>query len=340
VDPQFSNERGTPALHGAGFVELLAREMTADLMAQRAAAGRQARSTGKAVRAELKTKGVSFGFLTLHPDGFVDVSELEGVDQDLIVRPFSQKGVFTSLRQFTVNALNHHHGMQPVERFGAAWTGTDDFDEDGVRDEVTPGDVTALVVFQAALPPPVRVLPVPPGRRRAAEAGERVFQAIGCASCHIPHLPLASAVFTEPNPYNAAGNLRVGDVKRPLEIDLTPFAVNAGMARDAQGRILVPLYSDLKRHRIADGERPHYLNELLAQRFVNRDEFLTPRLWGVGSTAPYGHRGDLTTLNEAIRHHGAEGAAARAAYEALPETERRQVIEFLLSLRISEGRSP
>ena len=111
------------------------------------------------------------------------------------------------------------------------------------------------------------------------------------------------------------------------------------MARDERGRILVPVFSDLKRHRIADDEQPHYANELLAQRFVNRDEFLTPRLWGVGTTAPYGHRGDLTSLDEAIRKHGAEGNAARRAYEALKEPERKQIIEFLLSLRIVEPQS-
>jgi CxxC motif-containing protein (DUF1111 family) len=67
---------------------------------------------------------------------------------------------------------------------------------------------------------------------------------------------------------------------------------------------------------------------------VNRDVFLTPRLWGAGSTAPYGHRGDLTTLHEAIASHGAEGAAARAAYAALTPEDRHRIIEFLLSLRI------
>jgi CxxC motif-containing protein (DUF1111 family) len=181
------------------------------------------------------------------------------------------------------------------------------------------------------------VLPVHPGARRAAEAGARLFRELGCASCHIPALPLERAVFTEPNPYNPAGNLRVGDVKKPFAVDLTELAARAGMARDEQGRILVPLYSDLKRHRIADEERPHFANELLAQRFVNRDEFLSARLWGVGSTGPYGHRGDVTTLDEAIRHHGAQGAEARRRYEALDDNGRGAVIEFLLSLKLEEG---
>ncbi len=334
VDPQFSNERGTPAINGDGFVEILAREMTRDLRAQRLAAVRRAGESHQPVRVTLISKGIAFGSLVVDADGFVDVSALEGVDQDLVVRPFSQKGVFTSLRQFTVNALNAHHGIQAVERFGVRWTGTDDIDRDGVPDEAGPGDITALVAFQATLPPPRQVLSADPARRAAAQEGARLFEAIGCASCHVPRLELDSADFTEPNPYNPAGNLRLGDVEAPLSIDLGAIAEASGMERNEQGQLLVPVFSDLKRHRIADAETPHFANELLAQRFVSRDVFLTARLWGAGSTAPYGHRGDLTTLREAILHHGGEAAPARGRFEALFEPDRLRIVEFLLSLRL------
>lgn len=330
VDPQFSNERGTPALNGSGLVELLAREMTATLRAERKRATHEARTTGKAVSVNLKAKGISFGSLTIEPDGFMDVSQLQGVDQDLLVRPFSQKGVFTSLRQFTVNALNGHHGMQAAERFGAQFTDTADFDNDGVSDELTTGDVTALVAFQATLPTPYVKLPEDAGLRAQVDAGRKRFADIGCASCHVPELPLDSAVFTEPNPYNPAGNLRAQDVTQPVS-----FALNVeGLAHDDQGRVLVPVFSDFKRHVIADADRPHFANELLAQRFVNRDEFLTPRLWGVGSSAPYGHRGDLSTMTEAIANHGGEATDARQAFEALSADDRRQIIGFLQTLRL------
>ncbi len=115
IDPSFSSERHTIALMGAGLVELLAREMTADLQAIRAAAIAEACATGKDAHADLVTKGVRFGSIVAHPDGIVDLDAIDGVDADLIVRPFSRKGVFTSLRQFTINALNIHHGMEAVE---------------------------------------------------------------------------------------------------------------------------------------------------------------------------------------------------------------------------------
>ncbi len=334
VDPQFSNERGTPALQGGGFVELLAREMTTDLRRQRSDGSARARSIGTSVTVDLTSKGVAFGRLTLNPDGFVDVSELQGVDQDLIVRPFSQKGVFTSLRQFTVNALNAHHGIQADERFGARHTGTNDFDRDNVSNEAGTGDVTALTLFQATLPPPSRTVPEREEHRAAVSRGETLFDHVGCETCHVSALPLESAVFTEPNPYNPAGNLREADVPQPLAIDLGDMAEKAGFRRDDDGRYWIPLYSDLKRHRIADDERPYFANELLSQRFVNRDEFLTPRLWGLGSTAPYGHRGDVTTIAEAIGHHGGEATESRRAFEALPIDDQRRIVAFLLTMRI------
>lgn len=330
VDAQFSNERGTPALNGSGLVELLAREITADLRSQRRKGAAQARAQGGTLRIALRSKGISFGHLSLHSDGFMDISELEGIDQDLVVRPFSQKGVFTSLRQFTINALNAHHGMQAVERFGKRFTGSTDFDKDGVANEIGPGNVTALVVFQALLPAPLSLTPQSPGHQAAIKAGGKLFGTLGCANCHMPSLPLDSAVFSEPGPYNPAGNLRRSDVKTPLKFKLDV----SGFERDSQGRVLVPVFSDFKRHVIADTARPHFANELLAQRFVNRDVFLTARLWGAGDSAPYGHRGDLTTVGEAIIHHGGEAAAAGQAFQALGQMDQRRIIAFLRSLRL------
>ena len=82
--------------------------------------------------------------------------------------------------------------------------------------------------------------------------------------------------------------------------DLARFGWAAQLPRAKDGQVLVPLFSDLKRHVISDPGTDRLGNELLAQRFVERNQFRTAFLWGVGSTAPYGHRGDITTLRIAI----------------------------------------
>lgn len=333
LDPQFSNERNTNHLFGSGLVELLAREMTADLHDQRKAAAHKARAEGKPVTVKLMTKGVDFGTLTALPDGMIDISGLDGVDTDLVIRPFTQKGVITSLRQFTVNALNQHHGMQAVERYGERWTGETDFDEDGIASEISDADVTSLVAWQASLKPPAQAVPDDPAWREAAARGSALFDATGCASCHIRALPLRSLVFSDPGPYDAAGTLRAGEAP-DTDIDLSLMDWAAGLPRNDEGQVMVPLFGDLKRHRIADRTNTALGNELLAQRFVDRDVFQTSELWGIGSTAPYGHRGDLTTLDEVIRAHGGDAAPVTQRYATLEDGDRSALVAFLKTLVI------
>ncbi|TCD14948.1 di-heme oxidoredictase family protein [Oricola cellulosilytica] len=335
TDPQFSNERNTNHLMGAGLVELLAREMTADLHAIRRDALRKARANGEPVSARLVTKGVDFGALTAMPDGIVDLEEINGVDTDLVIRPFSQKGVMTSLRQFTVNAMNHHHGMQAAERFGARWTGEDDFDADGNPVELTEGDISALVAWQATLPPPKVSEPADSAWKEAAATGSILFDEIGCANCHRRALPLKSLVFADPGPLDAAGTLRQGEVAG-ISYDLGLLDWAAALEKDEDGNYLVPLFGDLKRYVMADRQVAALSNELLGQRFVERNVFQTTELWGVGSSAPYGHRGDFTTLDGIIRAHGGDARAARDAYLERADGERSALIAFLKTLEIKE----
>lgn len=333
TDPQFSNERNTNHLMGAGLVELLAREMTADLHRQRADILVKARASGELQTTALITKNVSFGTITAHPDGMLDLDKIDGVDTDLVIRPFSQKGVFPSLRQFTINALNHHHGMQASERFGARWTGESDFDEDGKNDEITEGDITALVAWQATLPPPIMMVPSRDDWKEAAAAGANRFEMFGCNACHIQALPLASLSFSDPGPYDAAGTLRRGEADETI-IDLALLDWAGSLPRNDAGQIMVPLFGDLKRHKMTDQQIAALGNELLAQRFVERDVFQTSELWGIASTAPYGHRGDFTTLDEIIRAHGGDARAARDAYVNANDADRDALIAFLRTLVI------
>ncbi|MCB9993623.1 MAG: hypothetical protein H6873_08185 [Hyphomicrobiaceae bacterium] len=336
VDPQFSNERNTNHMFGSGLMELLAREMTAELHAERDAGFAKARETGQPVQVDLQTKGVGFGSITISPDGVIDVAKLDGVDQDLVIRAFSQKGVIPSLRMFTLNALNAHHGMEGDERFGAAMTGEVDFDGDGKVNELGPGLVSALVAYQATLPAPVAVPFDNPEWNALAQKGSEAFAEAGCASCHVPALPLHSLAFADPGPLDTAGTLTQGDVPEPAIYDLSKLDWVAALPRDANGDVLVPMFGDLKRHEISDDRTSHFGNELMSQGFVPRSTFITAELWGVADTPPYGHRGDLTTLDEAIRAHGGEATASRDAYLSLDQETRDAILTFLKTLRMPQ----
>lgn len=339
-----ANERATPGMFGSGFIEMLAREMTADLQAIRNA-------VPSGASRPLMTKGVSFGVIERSSDGRWDTSQVEGLPStslipagsvappSLIIRPFHQAGRVVSLREFSNNAFNHHHGIQATERFG---TGTD-VDGDGIADEMTRGDVTAVSVFQATLPVPGRVIPRDRAVEDAIRLGETRFSEIGCARCHIPTLPLTAEgrIFTEPNPYNPPGNLRPGEAP-VFSIDLTSAKLPQPQLRpDKNGIVHVPAFTDLKLHDICDGPNDPNGEVLDMQHasgsqdfFAGNRKFLTRKLWGAANEAPYFHHGRFTTLREAVLAHGGEAFASRAAFQALSAFERDTVIEFLKSLQV------
>lgn len=347
VSSGFSNERNTLGMNGAGAIEMLAREMTNDLLHIRGMAQSEAVLSGKDVTRQLITKGISFGSITAYANGQTDISKIEGVDSDLIIKPFHQKGVVNSLRVFTINAYNHHHGMEAVERFGIGQKDskgneitTSDFDEDGVKDELTVGDITSVVLFQASMNTPGRVVSDNPLRRAAAQRGEAKFSEIGCADCHRPILMLNGSMFKEPNPYNPPGNLRTLDVTHPYVFDLTRDTQKPCLERTEKGGAIVRAFTDLKRHVICDDQDPFFCNEKVIQSGVATNQFLTRKLWDAGNTAPYGHRGDLTTIAEAVLRHAGEARPQRERFAALNKQEQDEIVEFLKQLRILPNGSP
>ncbi|MFN0104824.1 MAG: di-heme oxidoredictase family protein [Bryobacteraceae bacterium] len=338
------NERATIGMFGSGYIEMLAREMTADLRAIRD-------SIAPGQSGPLVTKGIHFGVLSRAMDGRWDVSRVEGLPHpstvstgpaappDLIVRPFHQAGRVVSLREFSNNAFNHHHGIQSTERFG---NGADP-DGDGFTDEMTRADITAVSLFQATLPAPGRVIPRNRVIEEAILLGERRFNSIGCAGCHIPSLPLSPAgrIYTEPGPYNPAGNLQPGEAPI-LSVDLSDERLPHPRLRpDSTGVVHVPAYSDFKLHDITSGPDDPNREPLDMQHapgspnfFTGNGKFLTKRLWGAANEPPYFHHGRFTTLREAVLAHDGEALNTRLAFQSLPASERDAVIEFLKSLRV------
>lgn len=298
-----------PFLFGVGAVELLAIEMTMDLQAQAQFA---VAHPGSVV--ELRTKGVSFGNIVADTSGDIDYDAIEGVDRDLVVKPFGRKGEFATVREFDVGAMQFHFGMQPTEAVGVGV----DADGDGVVDEVLVGELSALSAFITMTEPPIAER-----MDSSAERGFATFSAIGCASCHQPSLSTVSKSlplrFPE-LPTDPTANVFT-------RIDLTKSPTD--FRKNHSGGIDVPLFSDLKRHDMGDG---------LAESFARADdirnrEFTTGKLWGIADSAPYLHDGRASTLEEAIVFHGGEAQAVREAFEALPERDHDDLMKFLGTLR-------
>ncbi len=298
-----------PALFGTGGVQLVAKEMTAKLqrLKQQAVV-----NPGKTI--ELRANGVEFGSIRADSNGAIDTHDVVGIDEDLIVRPFGRKGEFTTVRQFDLGALMFHLGMQPIEVVGEGVDG----DRDSIADEVTVGEVSALEIFVTTQESPRQL------RMGSVEkAGVRKFRQLGCAGCHKP------AIGTERSTLQYSYPEVPDDPSQNIffAVDLT--AEPPAFERSKRGGIVVPMFSDLKRHDMGAGLAEDFHG---ATDRRNR-EFITAKLWGVADTSPYLHDGRAMTLNEAILMHGGEAAAARDGYVALADSEKNQVLAFLRTLR-------
>lgn len=148
----------------------------------------------------------------------------------------------------------------------------------------------------------LRALAVP-ARREVAHAevrrGERLFQDIECAVCHVPALRTAARFADFP---------ALAD--RP-----------------------VPAYTDLLLHDMGDGlddGRPDY--------DASGRDWRTAPLWGLGLTRVVTgevallHDGRARSASEAILWHGGEAAASRERFVRLDPEDRRALLRFLDSL--------
>ena len=156
--------------------------------------------------------------------------------------------------------------------------------------------VDSITAFQRYLAPP-------PQTPRSGMAGEAVFNAIGCAKCHV-------ASFTTPNSPALEAALR-NKTFRPYS------------------DFLLHDMGDLMLDGIGDG---------IPDGDAGRFEMKTPPLWNLRTRPVMLHDGqaDQSTFEERVAHaisrHGGEGAGSRTAFNALSAADKQSLLRFLGSL--------
>lgn len=347
------DSRDAPHLFGLGLQEMLADEMTTELRDQRTNAISTARSTGQVVTRTLSTKGVSFGSIRANPNGTVVTTGVVGVNPDLRVRPFFAQGDTTSIREFVVGAFNDEMGLQAVDplliqaaaggrvvtptgmvlngatdqvKRGVPNSVNEDPDLDGKFNEIP----TSLVDFMEFY----LFNYFKPGTHRHtnnAQLGQNLLVQVGCTACHIPNMVITR-------------DRRIADVETTYDpnrgIFNSLFSVASLLVSendDGSGHptIKIPnrnsfmirnFYGDMKRHDLGPAFHERNFDGTLSTQFV------TEPLWGVGSSPPYGHDGRSINLREVILRHGGEATASRNAFNALSDTSKNNIYEFLNEL--------
>ncbi|SFR59356.1 di-heme oxidoredictase family protein [Litoreibacter janthinus] len=362
-DPSQYLERNTLPLFALGIPQRLAEEITTDLYLQRDAARQAACSNGKS-SAKLSSKGVDYGTLILtrtrqEPCTIeIDSAGLKGIDSDLVIKPFGWKGNHSTIRAFTRGAAHNELGLQAVELVG-----DQDGDFDGVTDELTVGDMTALTTYMAALERPVskmeladlNLIELSAQESSAILAGEQLFADAGCASCHTPSMPLQDTVFREPSVVAGFFDVAFPDGSDPQSHGFTQtngmaFDLNGdqpnnvitlqdgaayhlgALEMDGDGQPTARWFTDFKRHdmgpELADPSDPLGLGA---------SKFLTRSLAGVGATGPWLHDGRATSLKDAIISHGGDAKDSAVAFKALQPLEQGKLVSFLESLTMFQN---
>ncbi len=343
------DSRDAPHLFGLGLKEMLADEITAELRGIRAAALAEAK-TARAVTKTLLSNGISFGSITVRSDGYVDTSQVKGIDPDLRIRPFFAHGGTISIREFIVGAFNDEMGLQAVDpeleeasRGGRYVTPSGmvldgsrdtiarpkvasqyhDMDRDGVVNEIPTSIVDHMEFYLLNY--------FKPGlykQTALTDRGQVLLGQAGCTSCHIQNLTVdrdrrVADVETVYDPENGIFNNLFATATLRTAVASTPGNYPPMQLPRGGSFVVENIFTDFKRHDLGPNFHERNYNGTMQK------EFLTTPLWGVGSTAPYGHDGRSINLQEVTLRHGGEAQSSRDAFVALPDEDQQAILSFL-----------
>lgn len=349
------DSRDAPHLFGLGLVEMLADEITKDLRRIRGQAISEAEQSGSSVTLRLRSKGIKFGSITAGPDGTVDTSNVIGVNPDLRVRPFFHQGGTISMREFIIGAFKDEMGLQTADPILCLATDPDnpiavitpsgmefdpeldeierppvcDVNEDGDGDGVV-NEIDAALVDHMEFYLLNYFKPATGKMSRAARQGAEIMEDIGCTGCHVQNLTIendrrVADVETKFDPERGIFNRLFATAIELFEIiddgEEYPQLLPKGESFEVKN-----IYADFKRHDLGPAFHEREYDGTMVT------EFMTEPLWGVATSAPYGHDGRSISLEEVILRHGGEAERSKRAFTRLSERQQDMVIKFLQTL--------
>ena len=208
---------------------------------------------------------------------------------------FGWKAINPTVLQQCAGAYNNDMGVtNPYFSVESSYGQTNNTDVNTNDPELTQEELDDVAFY-------CRTLAVPAPRNldnREVVVGEEIFNAIGCAKCHVPK--------------HETGNF-------------------PGIP-EISNQTIYP-YSDMLLHDMGFGladDRPSY--------DANGQEWKTRPLWGIGLTEVVGghthylHDGRARNLTEAILWHGGEAVQSVSEFRSLSKQNRKQLLTFLNSL--------
>ena len=269
--------RMAPSLLGAGFIEAIPSQTLTDI-----ASNQPSLSAGRIAGQLIK----------------VPVFE---ADNALRAGRFGWKNQHASLISFAADAYLNEMGitspLQPTENTSMG-RGMEAFDE--VPDPEDDGeDIEIFARFMRATKAPPRDAEL--AATPEAQAGEGIFEQIGCAICHVPTI-----VTAPPGTVINAGAFQVPE---------------------ALGDKIIHPFSDFLLHDVGTGD-----GIVQSGGQETRNKIRTAPLWGLRTRSRFMHDGLSLTLTDAILRHADEALDVIDQFQALTAADKEQLLAFLQSL--------
>lgn len=225
---------------------------------------------------------------------------------------FGWRGQLEDLDLFVKGACAAEVGLQVQEMNQSKDPLKPDYQLKGT--DLTAEQTNQLVAFVRSLPRPEQVMPGDPNERSYVNQGAVLFDAIGCAECHVRDVGQVEGVFSD---------FLLHDMGSEFE---DPIPAKKVKATEVTAGMTMPTYYGSEPIRYTETfytveEQNHY------------KEYRTPPLWGVADSAPYLHDGRATTLRAAIEWHGGEALASKSNFARLSEQEQVAILKFLETLK-------
>jgi len=215
---------------------------------------------------------------------------------------FGWKSQHASLVSFSADAYLNEMGITsplfPVEN-PSNGTPVDDFDLVDDPEDEDGADVTAFADFMRSTKAQSRG-PI----TDEVNSGEKLFNQIGCAVCHVPSIVTAPPGTT----------------------------INAGAftVPNALGNKIIRPYSDFLLHDIGTGDGIPV--QPIPQYAFTANKMRTAPLWGLRTRNRLMHDGLAFTLQDAIQRHAGQAAGVAHQFDRLPKQDQQKVLAFLGSL--------
>jgi CxxC motif-containing protein (DUF1111 family) len=166
-----------------------------------------------------------------------------------------------------------------------------------------------------------------------AQHGLDLMSKVGCTSCHIQTLRIerdrrVADVVTE---YDARQGVFNQLFSTATPLFTTEYDSSGHPAvKNPQGKpfVVENIFADMKRHDLGPSFWERNYDGTIQKMFM------TEPLWGVGTTAPYGHDGRSVNIKQVILRHGGEAQQARDAFDRLPDVQQEEILVFLNTLVI------